>query len=121
MIRRFALVLICVSCSGGAFAAPGEKPATGPVCLYESRTYSEGAYICIQKSLMQVCTSDGTHAAWKGVPDRDINDRCIAPMTHYPPEPRIHAVRRHGLVRRSQPLLEGSAKCFVFNGRQYCE
>jgi len=121
MIRCLALVFISMSCSGAAFAASGEKTGSAPVCLYESRIYSEGAYICIQKSLMQVCTSDGARATWRPVPDRDINDRCTAPMAHYPSEPRVHAVRRHGLIRRSQPLLEGSAKCFVFNGRQYCE
>jgi hypothetical protein len=122
MIRCFVWLFIYMGCSAAAVAAPEQRPGVGPVCLYQSRSYSEGAYVCVQKSLMQVCSFDGTHATWKPVPDRDINERCTAPVTlNYPPEPRAHRYRRHALLRRIHPVAEGSAKCFMFNGRQYCE
>ena len=122
MIRCFVWMFVCMGCSAAAVAAPEQKLSAGPVCLYQSRSYSEGAYVCVQKSLMQVCSSDGTHATWKIVPERDISERCTAPMTlNYPPEQRAHRYRRHAILRRVHPVAEGSAKCFMFNGRQYCE
>ena len=122
MIRYLAWILICMGCAGAAVAAPEQRAGGGPVCLYESKAYSEGAYICVQKSLMLTCSSDGARATWKPVGDKDINDRCTAPMTlHYPATPRVHSHRRHAIFHRPRPLAEGSAKCFVFNGKQYCE
>jgi hypothetical protein len=91
------------------------------VCLYESRSYSEGAFVCVQKSLMLTCVSDGAHVSWKPVVEKDINDRCTAPtVQHTPPEPRFHSHRRHVAVSRIRWPVDGS-KCFWFNGRQYCE
>ncbi len=122
MIRYFVWILICMGCSGAAVAAPEQKVNAGPVCLYQSKSYSDGAYICVQKSLMLTCASDGTRATWKAVLDRDLNERCTAPVTlHYPPEQRAHGHRRHAVLRRVHPVAEGPAKCFMFNGKQYCE
>jgi hypothetical protein len=122
MIRHLAWIFICVVCAGPAVAAPGQRADASPVCLYNSRSYSDGAYICVQKSLMQTCASDGAHATWKAVLDKDLSERCTAPMTlDYPPEQRTHGHRRHAILRRVHPVAEGSAKCFAFNGKQYCE
>jgi hypothetical protein len=120
MTRHFFWTIICMCWSVAVLAAPEQKAGAGPVCLYESKAYSDGAYICVQKSLMLVCASDGANAAWKPAIDKDINDRCTVPMTlYYPEEPRLH--RRHAMVRKVHPVAETSAKCFTFNGRQYCE
>jgi len=122
MIRHSFWVLVCASCLGVASAAPAPSANTGPVCLYESKAYSEGAFVCVQKSLMLSCVADGARAVWKPVPDKDINDRCTAPtVQHYPPEPRFRAPRHHYVVRRIHPLVANPAKCFVFNSREYCE
>jgi hypothetical protein len=60
--------------------------------------------------------------SWKPVADKDINDRCTVPtVQHAPPQPRAHHHRRHFVVRRAFPFVENPAKCFVFNGREYCE
>ena len=94
--------------------------AATPVCLYQSKSYSEGAFICVQKSLMQTCTSDGARAIWRAVTDREINDRCVTPPTVTEPRRRfVHRTRaaRHAVA----PPQQGSAKCFVFNGKTYCE
>jgi hypothetical protein len=124
MIRRLMLLLACGSCLGAALgpatAAPQPKPNASPVCLYESKTYSEGAFVCVQKSLMLTCTADGDRVSWKRVADKDINDRCTRPTVHHYPEqtrPRIH---RRNFVHRAFPYVE-NPKCFVFNGREYCE
>jgi hypothetical protein len=34
---------------------------------------------------------------------------------------RTHTHRRHALLRKDHPVAEGPAKCFTFNGNQYCE
>ena len=113
-------MLVGLSCLGAASAAP-EGGTAGPVCLYESKAYSEGAFVCVQKSLMLSCVADGGRALWKPIPDKEINDRCTAPTVHYPPEPRPRALRHHYVARRVHPLVANPAKCFVFNGREYCE
>ena len=121
MMRSLIWILLCGGCLGVASAAPETKPNAGPVCLFESKAYSEGAFVCAQKSLMLTCTADGAHVSWKPVADKDINDRCTAPaVQHYaePPRPRIY--RHHFVVRRVPPQVY-PPKCFVFNGREYCE
>jgi hypothetical protein len=95
-------------------------PAANGVCLYQSRTYSEGAFICVQRSLMQTCTTDGASMVWKIVADREIGDRCVAPLTYGAPHKRW--MRHARIVRHAAPPAEPvSAKCFVFNGKRYCE
>jgi hypothetical protein len=102
-------------------AAPEQKAGSSPVCLYESKAYSEGAFVCVQKSLILTCVADGARVSWKPVTEKEINDRCTAPtVQHLPPEPRIHRRGRHFVVARIRTLFDGS-KCFLFNGRQYCE
>lgn len=122
MIRRSIWVLVLASSLGVASAAPEPGPAASPVCLYASRAYSEGAFVCVQKSLMLKCTADGSRMSWKVVADKDISDRCTAPTVQQAsPEPRSRPHRHHYVMRRIRPPAENSAKCFVFNGMQYCE
>jgi Protein of unknown function (DUF1496) len=113
---------IWILVGGSCLATASAAPEAGPVCLYESKAYSEGAFVCVQKSLMLSCTADGGHMSWKPVADREISDRCTAPTVQYvPPVPRVQAHRHHYAGRRVHPLVAGPAKCFVFNGREYCE
>jgi hypothetical protein len=94
--------------------------AADSVCLYQSRSYSEGAFICVQKSLMQACTSDGSRLVWRIVADKDIGDRCVTPIPAI--EARKRIVRRTRVARQVvAPTEPVSAKCFVFNGKRYCE
>ena len=119
MIRHLGWIFMCIGCLGAAAAAP-EKADPRPICIYNSRSFSDGAYICVQKSLMLTCASEGSHATWKPVLDNDLNERCTMPMAlGYPP--RTHPLRRHAIVRKDHPVAEGPAKCFTFNGNQYCE
>ena len=122
MTRGLIWLLVGVACSGTAFAAGEPKAGFSPVCLYQSRSYSEGAFVCVQKSLMLTCVSDGARMSWKPVADKDINDRCTAPtVQHIAPEyPRVHGHRRHVALSRTRLPIDGS-RCFWFNGRQYCE
>lgn len=121
-MRRYWIgIFAAASCLATASAAPERGPNASPVCLYESKAYSEGAFVCVQKSLMQTCTADGGRMSWKPVSDKEINDRCIAPTVQHIPEPRVRPHRHHYVVRRIHPLAASPAKCFVFNGREYCE
>ena len=126
MMRRLTWMFVCAGYWGTAlstaWAAPESKPDAGPVCLYESKAYSEGAFVCVQKSLMLTCVAEGAQMSWRPAPDKDINDRCTAPtVRHVAPEPRIHPHWHRYSARLSHPLVENPAKCFIFNGVQYCE
>ncbi len=120
MIRHRIAALILLWC-GGLVVCPG-LAAAGPACLYESRSYSTGAYICVQKSLMLNCAADGEQATWKLVADRELSERCVAPtVLTASPVPRRHLRPRFARRHEIEPAKEVSAKCFNFNGKSYCE
>jgi hypothetical protein len=122
MRRRWIWIIVAANYNLAASAAPEAKPNASPACLYESKAYSEGAFVCVQKSLMLTCAADGSHMSWKVVADRELNDRCTAPtVPHVSAELRIRAHRHHYALRRVHPLVANPAKCFAFNGREYCE
>jgi hypothetical protein len=118
MIRRSLLVLL-LCCAGGVrcpvFAA------AGPACLYESKSYSDGALVCVQKSLMLKCTADGPGASWQTVTDTDLSGHCQAATAAVYAPPSRHFRHWHAVSYRHEPVREPAAKCFGFNGRQYCE
>ena len=42
-------------------AAHAQAPSSNaPLCVYDSKDYSDGAYICAQKSMMLNCVADGS-------------------------------------------------------------
>ncbi len=118
--RVFALICLSGSIAGAARSEPAPAVASA-TCLYESRTYSDGAYICVQKSLMLTCNSDGVRASWKMVVDRDLSSRCEMPVALGTPFVRRRHVHRTQLARRRVEPAQASAKCFSFNNKQYCE
>jgi hypothetical protein len=121
MIRHCFWTFIFLGCSGLAAAEPLQSSA-GPACLYDSRSYSDGAYICVQKSLMLTCSFDGMRASWKIVADRDISERCVSPVAlSVPSLPHRYSHRARMIRHRINAAATNSAKCFSFNGKQYCE
>lgn len=122
MKRCCISIVVGASFLGAASAAPEPKPDAGSVCVYESKVYSEGALVCVQKSLMLTCVAEGARMSWKPAPGRDINDRCSAPtVEHIASQERIHRRWHRYPVRLGHPLVENPAKCFIFGGVQYCE
>jgi hypothetical protein len=59
--------------------APDQKSARPPVCIYNSGAYSDGAFVCVQKSLMLKCAVDDARATWAVVTDKDLGEKCLAP------------------------------------------
>jgi hypothetical protein len=123
MIRSF-VVAACLACVSATTALAQTAPAS-PVCVYENTSYSDGALICIYRSLMLSCSQDGAKASWKQVTDPKLASVCEASSARPRPRvveapPRPH--RRHG-VRHAPVRVQAdrSAKCFAFNGKQYCE
>ena len=102
-----------------------------PACLYESRSYSDGALICVYRTLMLTCSLDGARPTWKQVTDKSLASVCetasAQPRTvEVQPRPRVvepppRRHRRHGIRRLARVKADRAAKCFVFNGKQYCE
>ncbi|MBR0966252.1 DUF1496 domain-containing protein [Bradyrhizobium diazoefficiens] len=100
-------------------ATPGEAEQTTPTCLYASRSYSNGAFLCVQKSVALICRSDGGRLSWTTVTDKDLADRCTAPVPHA----RTHHARVRTAAYRihhRDPSIS-PARCFDFNGKRYCE
>jgi hypothetical protein len=128
MIRYFALV-ICLGLLAGSASIAAEpvvqdQPSTaGPACLYDDKSFSDGAIICVQKSVMLSCSTEGPHPIWKMVADRDLSERCTAPTaSNYSKRHRRHARRAHWIRRgRTETPKTTSSKCFYFNNKQYCE
>lgn len=117
-IARRAILLSLFGFTMLSVASPAH--AADSACVYQSRSYSEGAFICVQKSLMQACTSDGARLVWRIVPDKDIADRCVSPLPSA--QYRKRMVHRTRVARQiAAPAQPNSAKCFVFNGKRYCE
>lgn len=105
-------------------AAPITSHAQGaPVCTYQSETYSDGAYVCAQRSLMQQCAVSGTSASWKIVTDKDLNKLCLGPIARRDNVRRVVKLRPHrrAAAAAASVVADPSAKCFHFNGKKYCE
>ena len=119
MIRHSVWAFTFLCCSQLIAAEPLRAEQA---CLYASKSYSDGAFVCVQKSLMLSCSSDGTRATWKVVADKNLSERCVTPAAlAYAPPPRRQARRTHAICARFGTAAKASAKCFSFNGKQYCE
>ncbi|WP_291853311.1 hypothetical protein [Bradyrhizobium sp.] len=92
---------------------------TTGVCVYGSKSYSEGASICLRRSLMQRCRLEGGRMVWTIVAEQDVNRLCSSPAVA-----RFHRKPVRAISRATLPLAQPAAavaKCFQFNGRTYCE
>ncbi len=121
ILSSIAFWAVTIAATGAAHAQT-TTAAGARACLYNSRSYSDGAYLCAQKSLMLRCSDDGSRASWTIVAEKSIADRCVAPLAQ---DAAPRRSRRAHYVRfsRSAPVIAtpASAKCFTFNGRRYCE
>ena len=119
-IGTFALALAATG------TTPPARAADPPLCIYDGNSFSEGAHICGQASLVMTCAVTGDRAVWKVVTDRDINRLCTtSSRSEAGTRPRAH---RHAARRFSSNISPpigfpptDSAKCFTFNGKRYCE
>jgi hypothetical protein len=115
-LAAFFLTLATAFASGSCAAEP-----VGASCVYHSKLYSEGALICLQKSLMLSCASDGTHAVWRAVTDPNLEGRCLGQVVSaYAPAAR-HPYRMHTAQYRIDRRTGGGGRCFDFAGKRYCE
>lgn len=107
--RLLILSVLAFPCS----AVPGRAQPAPAVCVYASRSYSNGAILCVQKSLALVCQSDGLRATW--AVDSDVSDRCVTSAAYPHARLRLQArgPRRHHVI--------DSTRCFDFAGKHYCE
>lgn len=110
--------LILLMFAGGLMPATAQQ-ASASLCVYQGEEYSEGAVICVQKSLMLSCSLDGARTVWKVV-EKDLGNRCTA--ANQSAEPWKRFVRRNRPVHQPAAVAEPTAaKCFAFNGKRYCE
>src|SRR5947209_12507500 len=83
---RTSVVAACFACLGVTTALAQAAPAA-PACVYESRSYSDGALICVYRNLMLSCSQDAGKASWKPVTDAALAGVCAASSA--PPRPRV--------------------------------
>jgi hypothetical protein len=119
---RAAFAAILIGSSAVITSAQAQPAAqASPVCIYESKSYTDGALICVYRTLMLTCSAEGARATWKAVPDRSLASVCDrageGPRVAAPSRPP----RRHGIHHPVRMNADRTAKCFVFNGKQYCE
>jgi len=120
-IGTFALVLTATGATSPA------RAADPPLCIYDGNSFSEGAHICGQASLVMTCAVTGDRAVWKVVTDRDISRLCTTSSRSEAgtrPRAHRHAARRFSSNSVSPPIgfpPTDQAKCFTFNGKRYCE
>lgn len=133
MIRILPLcILVLLGVPAAAQTPPEQKPAVEqktPVepkasalkCVYNSRNYSEGATVCVQKAMMQTCTVDGAKAMWITVTDEKLSSRCTAPAPRLTKYQRRAIANRRNIAREIVPARDSSPFCFYTNGKRFCE
>ncbi len=133
MMRILSLCcLVWLGLPAAAQTLPEQKPSAGPkisveskpaalLCVYNSRNYSEGATVCVQKAMMQTCTLDGSKAIWVPVTDEKLSSRCTAPALRLSKYQRRAIWNRRNIAREIAPATDSSPFCFYTNGKRYCE
>ena len=100
---------------------PAAQPKpVAPACTYSSKAYGDGAFVCVEKSLMLKCTVDEAKASWSVVTDKDLSDKCRAPVRETIYQQRARWNRRN-IAREITAPTDTSSRCFNFNGKRYCE
>lgn len=133
MIRTLSLGLLLLSGLPAVAQTPAEqklpveqkmsvetKPAAA-VCIYNSKNYSEGASVCVQKAAMQTCTMDNGKAVWVTVSDEKLSSRCTAPGPRLNKYQRAAIWNRRNITREISPPTDSSPFCFYTNGKRFCE
>ncbi len=125
-LARVAITVVAALTSAAVARAQAPAPhVPAPVCIYQSESYSEGAFLCIRKGLMLGCTANTGKVNWTVSTDRELSNLCgssdyrarLAPRQRYAQRRRpVEAAAVMAPTPASPP-----AKCFVFNGKSYCE
>ena len=116
--------ILSIAAATMVLAAPVTAHAQGaPVCTYQSETYSDGAYVCAQRALMQQCAVSGTSASWTIVTDEKLSKLCLGPVARRDGARRVAKLRPHrrAAAAAASVVADPNAKCFHFNGKRYCE
>lgn len=121
MIRILSLCLLVLLGPPAAAQSPPEQKPAAILCVYNSKNYSEGATVCVQKAVMQTCTSDGTKATWTLVTDKDLSSRCLAPASRLSKYQQRAIWHRRNIAREITPATDSSPFCFYTDGKRFCE
>lgn len=116
-------------CAPAMAQSPSEqKPAAAPAapvaltCVYNSKIYSDGAHVCVNKNLMLTCAADGSKAIWNVATDKDANDKCARPAVHLTKAQRRALWQRQNIRRQIAPPTAPPPFCFgVDDSPLYCE
>jgi Protein of unknown function (DUF1496) len=107
-----------------AAPAPAATPAAPVVltCVYNSKTYSGGAQVCVNKNLMLTCAADSTKAVWNVATDKDAHDKCARPVVHLTKAQRRARWQRYNIGRQITRPTGSPPFCFgIDDGPLYCE
>jgi hypothetical protein len=127
ILASCVLVTLCVPAV--AQPSPEQKPAApapaAPValtCVYNSKTYSDGAHVCVNKNLMLTCAADSSKAVWNVATDNDARDKCARPVVHLTKAQRRALWQRNNIRRQITRPTGSPPFCFGFDDSPlYCE
>jgi hypothetical protein len=74
------LLAVAMAAVSASASAEDQEPPPVPVCIYNSKSFSDGAHICFQKYLMMICSTDNNRPVWKIVTDKELNRFCLNPI-----------------------------------------
>lgn len=126
-----ACLLVALCAPAVAQPSPEQKPAAAapalaaPValtCVYNSKTYSDGAHVCVNKNLMLTCAADNSKAVWNVATDNDAHDKCARPVVHLTKAQRRAIWQRNNIRRQIMRPTGSPPFCFGFDDSPlYCE
>jgi hypothetical protein len=121
--RRLLSFAVITAIAGTLSTVRGQPALSRVACVYDDRSFSDGAHICVQKNLMMTCTVTAEKSTWTLVVDKDLSERCLVPFQLHTVDLNSHWRHRVGRrqARAEPPLAPASAACFTFNGKRYCE
>jgi hypothetical protein len=101
------------------FASHARAAESSSLCVYDNRSFSEGASICIQARLAMTCSLVADRVLWKV--DNEVSNLCVKPMQWISGERLQSRSARRSLRKKYEPPLSKVDKCFDFGGKHYCE
>ncbi len=118
--RPMALAFVATALIAASYTHAAESVS---LCIYDSRSFSEGASICIQRRFAITCSLTADRPVWKA--DNEVSHLCVQSSQWMSnersnPKSRRHSARQ-SLKKGDEPLLGNADKCFNFGGKRYCE
>ncbi len=104
-----------------AIAASQIRESNTGLCVYDDKSYSEGAYLCIERSLILSCELAEGRLVWKVVKERDAGGFCqkrgATASNYHPPPSVVRSFIERLLTRQQLPSAFTSTRKHTVSNR----